>query len=90
MSNLPLFLSDLVEDAEIDLTLANLWGDIIVSRLDLLAALTRPGGIVLLSGIQLEYVFGIKQGLASRSFEISSYRILEEYATLVFTRRAIP
>lgn len=73
-----------VRDERFDLIVANLYGDIVLSHVDAFAEMLLPGGHLLLSGIQLEYAFDIKEALKKLGLERLKYRILDEYATLVY------
>jgi ribosomal protein L11 methyltransferase len=79
-----------VRHRRFDLILANLWGDLVLAHVAEFAEMLRPGGHLLVSGIQLEYAFDIKAALEKLGFTLLRYRILDEYATLVHRNLAAP
>jgi ribosomal protein L11 methyltransferase len=67
--------------ATFGLVMANIYADILLSLADRLAALARPGGHILLSGIPLQDKFDIIRRYASLGCTVIDSRIGEEYAT---------
>jgi ribosomal protein L11 methyltransferase len=65
------------------LIMANLYGPIVLASLPDMTVLLEPAGILLLSGIQLEYAFEVRRDLARLGIELKKYHVLEEYCTIL-------
>ena len=75
---------EMVKAKFFDLILANLYGDILISNIDILHSLVNPNGDILLSGILFENVYQIKTGFLKKGYRLLRERYLEEYVTMVF------
>ena len=75
---------EMVKGKFFDLILANLYGDILISNIDILHSLVNPNGYILLSGILFENVYQIKTGFLKKGYRLLRERYLEEYVTMVF------
>ena len=76
-----------VESEPFDLTLANIYGDILIDVAEGLVAHTRPGGILLLSGILYEYNFDVRQRYERLGCTVLKNRMLNEFSTIVLQRQ---
>ncbi len=65
-----------------DLVLANIYGDILLAVAGRLAALTAPGGDLLLSGILWEDNFAVRQAYRKHGCELMTNRMLPEFSSL--------
>jgi ribosomal protein L11 methyltransferase len=75
-----------LKDKRLDLILANLYGDILLALIADLTSLLKPGGHMLLSGIEFEYAFEIRTGLIHAGCELLRANFLDEYCTMVFQK----
>lgn len=66
-----------------DLFLANIYADIHLALADQMVAMTRPGGLLLLSGIPLQDKFDIQNRFARLGCSLLDMRILEDYVTIL-------
>lgn len=64
-----------------DLVMANIYADILLCLADRLVALTRSGGLILLSGIPLQDKFDVVHRYTSLGCSVADSRIGEEFAT---------
>lgn len=71
-----------LQEGEFDLILANIYDDIILKNSSALAALTRKGGHIILSGITYEGYSPVKSSFMRRGFVSLKDRMMEEYCTL--------
>ena len=69
-----------------DLVLANIYGDILLAVAAGLVARTRPGGMLLLSGILWEYNFDVRQRYQQLGCRTVKNRMLEEFSTVLLER----
>lgn len=65
-----------------DLILANLYGDLLLSRVDSVVSHLKPGGSIVLSGIRWEDRFELTKVLEERGLTIQDILVLEGYVTL--------
>lgn len=72
-----------------DLVMANIYADIHMALAPEMAAMTRPGGHLILSGIPLQDKFDIQQRFLRQGCEIVDSRIGEEFATYLMARPAL-
>ena len=72
--------------ADFDLVMANIYADLHLALAEEMAARTRKGGILLLSGIPLQDKFDIQQRFVRLGCRLLDLRILEDYVTLVMGR----
>jgi len=70
-----------------DLIMANLYGDIILTLADKFPSFLRPGGYLLLSGIQYEYSYEVRAAITNSGFQLLKSKYLEEYVTLIFKKK---
>jgi ribosomal protein L11 methyltransferase len=70
-----------------DLIMANLYGDIILNLASRFPPLLRPGGYILLSGIQYEYSYEARAAITNSGFQLLKNKYLEEYVTLIFKKK---
>lgn len=70
-----------------DLVLANIYGDLLLDLAEDLVARTRPGALLLLSGILWEYNFEVRQRYERLGCEVLSNRMLEQFSTVLVRRR---
>jgi ribosomal protein L11 methyltransferase len=70
-----------------DLIMANLYGDIILNLADKFPPFLRPGGYILLSGIQYEYSYEARAAITNSGFQLLKNKYLEEYVTLIFKKK---
>jgi ribosomal protein L11 methyltransferase len=75
-----------LKDKHLDLILANLYGDILLALNADLISLLKPGGYMLLSGIEFEYAFEIRTGFIHAGCELLRAKFLDEYCTMVFQK----
>ena len=69
-----------------DLTLANVYGDVLLRYAEGLCGRTRPGGTVVLSGVLWEDNYAVRRAYSARGCRLVDNRMLEEFSTLVFER----
>lgn len=68
---------------QFDLLLANIYADLHLALADQMVAMTRPGGLLLLSGIPLQDKFDIQNRFARLGCSLLDMRILEDYVTIL-------
>ncbi|MBO4548028.1 MAG: 50S ribosomal protein L11 methyltransferase [Abditibacteriota bacterium] len=73
--------------AEADLTLANIIAKVILYMADSLAARTRPGGILVASGIINTRSEEVREALEERGFELTEERALKEWVCLIMKKQ---
>ncbi len=66
--------------------LANLYGDILLGVAEALVARTRPGGVLLLSGILHEDNFDVRRRYQEQGCTVLRNRLLEEFTTVLLRR----
>lgn len=66
-----------------DLFIANIYADVHLALAGEMIRLTRPGGLLLLSGIPLQDNFEIKHAFTSRGASLLDSRYMEEYVTFL-------
>jgi ribosomal protein L11 methyltransferase len=74
-------------ETSFDLLLANIYADIHLALAGSMAARTRPGGHLILSGIPLQDKFDVTRSFLQEGCEIIDSRIGEDYATFVMQKR---
>jgi ribosomal protein L11 methyltransferase len=70
-----------------DTLLANIYADIHLALAGSMAAMTKPGGYLILSGIPLQDKFDVQKTFLREGCEMIDSRIGEEYATFVMGKR---
>lgn len=75
-----------LKDTHLDLIMANLYGDILLALVADLTSLLKPGGHMLLSGIEFEYAYELKTELINAGCKLLKTRFLDEYCTMVFQK----
>ncbi len=80
-------LANLAESS-FDIILANIYADIHLALAGSMAAMTRPGGYLILSGIPLQDKFDVTQSFIRQGCEMLDSRIGEDYATFVMRKGA--
>ena len=78
---------DAVTENNFDFILANIYGDILLDLAESLTTKLKPGGSLLLSGILWEYNFDVRQAYERRGCEVVSNHMLEEFSTILMTRK---
>jgi ribosomal protein L11 methyltransferase len=78
---------ELVEDHDFDVIISNLYGDLLLRLVKDLSIRLRTGGYLLLSGILYEYAYDLKTAFIQRGFDLLKARYLEEYTTLLFSKK---
>jgi ribosomal protein L11 methyltransferase len=68
---------------QFDLLLANIYADLHLALADQMVAMTRSGGLLLLSGIPLQDKFDIQNRFARLGCSLLDMRILEDYVTIL-------
>ncbi|MDD3800763.1 MAG: 50S ribosomal protein L11 methyltransferase [Desulfuromonas sp.] len=69
-----------------DLIFANIYGDILLAVAETLVQYTKPGGLLLLSGILYEYNFDVRQCYQRLGCQLLKNRLLMEFSTLLLQR----
>ena len=69
-----------------DLILAYLYGDLLLDLVHPIVSVLKPGGYLVLSGIQYADAYDLKTRFAGAGCTIVKDRYLEDYCTLVFRR----
>jgi ribosomal protein L11 methyltransferase len=69
-----------------DLVMANIYADIHLALAGEMAALTRSGGLLLLSGIPIQDKFDVQTRFQRLGCRLLDMRILEEYVTLLMEK----
>jgi len=75
-----------VGEASFDVVLANIYADVLRAEAANLVARTRPGGVLLLSGIPLENEFEIRRLYERQGCAVRWNRVLEDYSTFLLER----
>lgn len=75
-----------LKDTYLDLIMANLYGDILLALIADLISLLKPGGYMLLSGIEFENAYDLKTGLTNAGCKLLKARFLDEYCTMAFQK----
>ena len=78
-----------LDGEDFDLILANLYGDIILNLAGKFPSFLKPGGYLLLSGIQYEYSYEVREAITKSGCQLINSKYLEEYVTLIFKSDAI-
>jgi ribosomal protein L11 methyltransferase len=86
IAHIPGVLED-VPMGPFDLVLANIYGDLLLDLAEGLVARTRPGTILLLSGMLWEYNFEVRQKYERLGCEVVRYRMLEEFSSILLKTR---
>jgi len=73
-------------DAPFDLVLANVYADVLLDVAPGLVRRTRPGGLLLLSGILWEANYDVRRAYELLGCEVTDNRLLEEYSTVSLRR----
>jgi ribosomal protein L11 methyltransferase len=73
-----------VKGMRFDLIMANLYGDVLLEIAQNIPLSSKPGGYVLLSGVQYDYHSEIKTCFLELGYRLMKNRMLEEYTTLLF------
>ena len=71
-----------------DMVVANLYGDVLLAEADLLVSRVAEGGRLLLSGILWQDQFAVEQRYQALGCRLDRTWMLEEYCTLLLTRRS--
>jgi len=69
-----------------DVVLANIYADILRAEAENLVARTRPGGVLLLSGIPLEDSYDLRLRYERQGCTVRWSRVLEDYGTVLLQR----
>ena len=69
-----------------DLIMANIYAEIHMALAGEMVALTRQGGVLLLSGIPIQDNFDIRRTFMREGCELLDSRFMEEFVTLLFRR----
>ena len=77
---------EIVKKVQFNIILANLYGDILLTLVNDMAFLLKPGGFMLLSGIQYEYAFELKMRFVEAGCKLVKNRFLQDYCTMVFKK----
>lgn len=75
-----------ISDKNFDLLLANIYADIHLALAGEMAAKTRPGGFLLLSGIPTQDNFDVQLRFRREGCELLDSRFMEEYVTFLFRK----
>ena len=78
---------EIVEDHDFDVIISNLYGDLLLKLVKDLSIRLNTGGYLLLSGILYEYAYDMKTAFIKRGFDLLKARYLEEYTTMVFSKK---
>jgi len=70
-----------------DVVLANIFADVLRAETARLVARTRPGGVLLLSGIPLEDGFELRQRYERHGCRVRANHTLEEFSTVLLDKR---
>jgi len=73
-----------------DLIMANLYGDIVLTLAGKFPSFLKPGGYLLLSGIQYEYSYEVRAAITKSGCQLIKSKYLEEYVTLIFKKKPDP
>jgi len=77
-----------IKDGSFDLLLANIYADIHLLLAEEMAALTKPGGTLILSGIPLQDKFDVQNRYNNKGCELVDSRIGEEFVTYLLRKPA--
>jgi ribosomal protein L11 methyltransferase len=77
-------------EEQFDLVLANIYGDLLLDLAEGLVERTRPGSLLLLSGILWEYNFEVRQRYERLGCEVLGNRMLEEFSTVLLRKKEKP
>lgn len=77
---------DALDTSTYSLVLANIYGDLLLKFAPDLVARTRPGGLLLLSGILWEYNFDVRQRFCQLGCDVVSNRLLDEFSTVLLRK----
>lgn len=77
---------DSVQESDFDLVLANIYGDLLLDFAPGLVERTRPGGLLLLSGILWAYNFDVRQCYERLGCTIVKNRMLEEFSSILLQK----
>ncbi len=69
-----------------DFLLANIYADIHLALADEMIAMTRPAGILLLSGIPLQDKYDVQTRFVRGGCTLEDMQVMEEFTTLLFRR----
>jgi ribosomal protein L11 methyltransferase len=78
-----------VKRMRFDLIMANLYGDVLLEIAQDIPLFSKPGGYVLLSGVQYDYHYEIKTCFLELGYRLLKTKMLEEYTTLLFQRKSL-
>jgi ribosomal protein L11 methyltransferase len=73
-----------VEGETFDLVLANIYADILLAVVRELPPLIRPGGTLIMSGVNYDDAFDVKLAYTKAGLRLVKSRALENYGTFVF------
>ncbi|MBI1921352.1 MAG: 50S ribosomal protein L11 methyltransferase [Geobacter sp.] len=76
-----------VRKGSCDIFLANIYADIHLALADQMVSLTRPGGLLILSGIPLQDKFDIQSCFWRLGCEQTDMDIMEDFATIVMRKQ---
>ncbi len=77
---------DTIAESDFDLVLANIYGDLLLDFAPSLVAKTRPGGLLLLSGILWEYNFEVRRRYEKYGCKVIRNRMLQEFSTVLLQK----
>lgn len=77
---------DSVEEGDFDLVLANIYGDLLLDFAPGLVERTRPGGLLLLSGILWAYNFDVRQYYEKLGCTLIKNRMLDEFSSILMQK----
>lgn len=75
-----------LDEAEFDLILANIYGDILTTLARPLAVKLRPQGTILLSGILWEYNFDVRQAYQRQGCQVIKNQMLDEFSSVLLKK----
>lgn len=75
-----------VEGHDFDLVLANIYGDILLDNAQALVERTKPGALLLLSGVLWEDNYDVRQRYRRCGCEVVSNRMMETYSTILLAK----
>lgn len=78
---------DAIRTTPYDLVMANIYLEILLGEAERIVGLTKPGGMILLSGIPLQDKFDIQRCYHRLGCEEIDSRIGEDFSTFLFVRR---
>lgn len=77
---------EVLDREDFDLIIANLYGDIILNLAGKFPSFLKPGGCLLLSGIQYEYSYEVRAAITRIDCQLIKSKYLDEYVTLIFKK----